>query len=287
MNATATAPAPTELEGELLAALRSNQSDLFVHDAADMTALWMATYQQQGISDERIENRLNHILGYALGKAPGYAATVADGVVLARLAADMARSGNIYNTYRVVQRPNGPVIVFRGQPHLRRVLNAPVYRATNAKVIAMGVGKDALKAGARSGLVLTVVVSATARTIDWLFNDNGTIHSVLGHIATDILKGIIATGAGLLMGLALAGGAAATVAIVPIGFGIAAAVIVGFALDHLDENYKITHRLSEALARSHHQWKLDTEQVRRDTRYYFGTTEGQVQFIRFFSRGRW
>lgn len=269
------------LHGELLNALSTHQATLFVHDAADLTALWKAGYQHQGLREESIARRYRHLTGYVLDKAPSHAATVSDSIVLVRLATDMARSGSIYNTYRIVQRPNGPVIVFKGQPHLRRVLNAPVYRLTNPKVIAMGVGKEALRSAARTGFRLTVIVSATTRTIEWLFLEKGSFHSVIGSVSTDIAKALTVTGTGLVGGLIFAGGG---VAVAPVALGLGVAVVTGSILDLLDDELKVTLRLTQALVEKHEDWKVSTEPARRQIRYYFGTTPGQVDFMRHFLR---
>lgn len=137
-------------------------------------------------------------------------------------------------------------------------------------------------------MVLTVILSAVIRTIEWLFFDKGTVHSVLASFSTDVLKTALGTAAGLSASLVVAGASvAATVAVLPLATGIGVALLVGMGLDALDNHFQLTQKLVDALARQHQQWKLQTEPARRDLRYYFGTAQGQLSFVRFFSRGGW
>jgi hypothetical protein len=281
------------LRSELNSAFQENNADLFVLEYPDLVVLWVETSRMQAMSGEQIQRRFRELTGQALtlggsALAAGrdYGAAATDAQAMLSLARDLHRSGNIFGTYRIEIRRGRRYVVFRGRPGLRQVLTAPRYLETNPKVIRMGVGREASRAMARSGLLLTFVFSVSANTYEWLRNDEATFLYLLGNVATDMAKAGIATAAGYL---AAAGVAAATaggvIAVLPIAAGIAVGLAVGFALNQLDDRFNLTGRLVDAMTASYNQWKADVEQVRRDFRYYFGTVQGQMEFIRRMSGG--
>ncbi|WP_417520672.1 hypothetical protein [Marinobacter sp.] len=229
-----------------------------------------------------------------MGTIRDHTGTVSSSIVLVKLGADMHRSGTLFATYRVILRQGKSYIVLSGYAGLRRYLTAPVYGVGNPKVIKMGIGQVAAKAALKSGAVLTLILSPAVRTLEWLFTDElKTMEAMLAHIATDIAKGLIAAGAayfasGVLPAIAVSMGAS-VVAVIPVVAGIAVAIAAGKLLNLVDNKLGLTEKLVDALVQHKESWatamkenKRSVELVRRETNYYFGSTRGNLDFIRRF-----
>ncbi|PCM42977.1 hypothetical protein [Marinobacter sp. ANT_B65] len=179
----------------------------------------------------------------------------------------MHRSGALFGTYRVIHRQGKNFIVLSGYAGLRRYLTAPVYGVGNPKVIKMGIGQAAAKGALKTGAVLTLILSPAVRTLEWLFTDElKKMEAMLAHIATDIAKGFITAGAAYF----------------------AAAML----LNMVDNKLGLTEKLADALIQHKESWatameenRRSVEQIRREANYYFGSTRGNLDFIRRF--GGW
>ncbi len=267
----------------------SNQVDAYVLDARELSGIWVNLQRSRGNSEAEIASNFNDVTGFALDQIRNHTSTAMSAVVLAKLGTDMHRSGNIFGTYRLIQRSGKSLIVFSGWPGLRRHLNAPVYGLTHPKVVKMGVGQAAAGSMLRSGVMFTFILSPTIRTIEWLFIDEkSTLEQVFARVSTDIVKGLISATAGYFAGAAITSiGVAATgavIAIAPLGLAIGVAIVVGLGLDALDNRYGITERLSLALAQRFDEWKQASNQVRRESQHYFGNPRGQMEFMQRFLR---
>lgn len=280
------------LRADLSAQFSDHQTDLYVLSARELTAVWRSIQKERNNTEDQTEALFESLTGIALTAIREHTGTVASTVVLTRLAADMHRSGSILGTYRVVQREGRHFIILSGYAGLRRHLNAPVYGISNPKVIRMGVGVAAANAALKSGAVLTLILSPAIRSLEWLFVDQKkSLESVLAHVTTDIVKGFCAAGAAYFIGGALPAATSmagfAIAAVIPVGIGIAVAIAAGFALNSLDERYGITEKLADALVRCRKDWvdawdqnRREWERARRDLNYYFGSSRGNLEFIR-------
>lgn len=237
------------------------------------------------------ESVFEELVGALPDAVVDYTSPVLDSLVLTRLGAEMSRSGNVIGSYRVIRREGKSLIVFSGHPGLRRHLTATVYGINHPKVISMGVGQSAANAMLKSGLLLTLIISPVVRTIEWLFIDEkATFELVLARVSSDIIKAVIATGTGYAVSAFVAAGTGASViAVAPIMAGIAIAVAVTLTLNEVDKTFGLTESLANSLADISKEWLLTTSQVRRDFGYYFGTSEGALEFMRRFPGGyrRW
>lgn len=230
---------------------QNHQHHLYVLDPQDLVRLFIADKKHRFLwSDVDVEAWLKtHSIALAGGTlqfASQYGTATIDSVTLGKLATEMVRSGSILNTYRVVYQKGRPYVVFKGNAGLRRIFTGTRYGAENPKLIAMGVGKTALKAGAKSGFMIGMAFSVTFDLETWMTTDQETIPQLLGHISADLLKNALSTGAGLAVGLALADGAA--IAVAPLALSIFVGVAVGFWLGDLDQEYRITKRHSAGIA---------------------------------------
>lgn len=256
-------------------------------NARELTGIWVNLQKGRNLSEDETSSLFEEVTGFALSMILDHTGTASSAIVLAKLGADMHRSGLIFGTYRIIQREGKQLIVLSGYAGLRRHLNAPVYGLSNPKVIRMGVGISAANAALKSGALLTLILSPAVRTAEWLFVDQKqTLESVWAHIATDIVKGFIAAGAAYFVGgvfpavASMAGFAIA--AVIPVGLGIIVAIAAGFALNAIDERYGISEKIAEALVESRKDWVIATERVSRDFHYYFDTPQGNLEFIRRF-----
>lgn len=264
----------------------SNQVDLYALQLHELVGIWVNTKKRSDLSEQEIEEQFQEVAGYSLELIRDYGANVSAGTVLGKLAADMGRTGHIFQTYRVVQKSGTKFVIFRGKPGLRRHLTAPRYKLKNPKVVSMGVGKAALGTMARGSILFTIIASPLTRGLEWLFTDKQmALESVLAGVSTDIMKAVVATGAGYFAGLLVAvSSGSMMVAVAPLTVSIAAAIFVGYGLNQLDKQFGITEQLSDALAEHKLQWEQSIRKVSRDSSYYFSTVPGQLEFMQRFLR---
>jgi len=266
----------------------ANQTDVYVLSVRELTDIWMKAQKARGKPDSEIESLYERITGFTLGAILDYTGPASDFVVLSRLGADMHRSGALFAKYRVIQRQGKSLIVLSGYAGLRRYLTAPVYGLGNPKVIKMGIGQVAAKSALKTGVVLTLILSPSVRTLEWLFTDElKTMETVLAHIGTDIAKGLIAAGAAYftagVIPAAVAGGGASVIAVVPVAVGVVVAIVGTMILNRLDDHLGITEMLTDALVKAIEENKRSIDKVRREANYYFGSARGGLDFIRGFT----
>src|SRR5690554_2768187 len=116
------------------------------------------------------------------------------------------------------------------------------------------------------------------------------LETVLARVSTDIIKGIIATGSGFLASAFVAASiGTAVIAVAPILAGIAIAVAISLTLNELDKAFGVTEALANRLAEAKEDWLIATSQTRSEFNFYFGTSEGALEFMRRFpgNRRRW
>lgn len=232
--------------------LLANRHDVFVLNASDMLTLFMmdkrrrfawcdddvlAWLKEHGIEATRV----------SLKFGATYAAALNDSHVLAILAKEMIRSGSILSRYREVTQNGRRYIVFMGYAGLRKTLTATRYGVSNPKVMALAVGKDALKAGSEAGFLIAIAFSITFDVVNWMANDKHTIQELVAEISTDLIKNAISTAAALGASLFVASGGS-VIAVAPIAAGIVVALGVGYLLNVLDDEFGLTEKLAEAMA---------------------------------------
>ncbi len=183
-------------------------------------------------------------------------------------------------TYQVIQRGNSTPIALRGYAGLRVHLPASLYGAQHPTIIRMAVGPAGQRAMASGGIIVTAVVSPAVRTFQWIFDDEVTWRHLLVNVSMDMAKAVAAAGAMVFAGAVAA--SLTSIVIVPVAFGIFAAVAVGYGLSVLDQKFDITDKLVSALEET----ERSIRESGREASYYLGTTRGQMDFIRRFS-GYW
>ena len=153
------------------------------------------------------------------------------------------------------------------------------YLANNTKVISVGIGKEALKQGAKSGFYVSIFFSITLNSINWLFEEDYRWTNWLATTTTDIVKALVGALAGIFAGLILT---RATVAVVAIGLGILIGVAVSLVLNSIDERLKITKSLIKYLEeREDELMEQTTTRIRKELyKVYIVTTETIVKSIK-------
>jgi len=119
----------------------------------------------------------------------------------------------------------------------------PPYRK-HGKKVKNKVGEGAIKA-AKSGGILAVVLMTVYRVADYVLTDEATLSSLIGTLATDVVKIGITTGASIAAATFLAG--VTTLAVGPILAVVVVGVGVSMLLDNLDQKYGITDRVIAGL----------------------------------------
>ncbi|WP_165726300.1 hypothetical protein [Pseudoalteromonas sp. SA25] len=111
------------------------------------------------------------------------------------------------------------------------------FQIYNAKLL--GVGKEALKQGAKSGFYISVFFSVTLNSISWLFEEDYRWTNWLATTSTDIVKAVLGAIGGILFGL--------LIAVVAISAGIIVGVGISILLNQADIKLKITESLIKYL----------------------------------------
>lgn len=162
-------------------------------------------------------------------------------VAVARLVKDFRGAGRyVEKTYNGIR-----YIIFKGHAGLRSIFTGTRYRADNPKILSMGIGRLGMRHAAMAGARLTLVFAGAFRIAECLLNDHATLTSLIGHLATDVVKISLAAGAGYLAGLA-----AAAIGVTSLGFvsgPLVASLIVGgglgFYLNGFDRQHELTDKL--------------------------------------------
>jgi len=137
-------------------------------------------------------------------------------------------------------------VVFKGYPGLRRVLTGTRYGALHPKVVGLGIGKAGVAKSVKGGTIVSVVLLTVWNIVDYVIRDEATLGQMLGGIAGDVSKALIAGGVGYAAGSA-AVALGMTVAAGPLVIAVVVGLGVGWALDALDEKYRFTERLQKQL----------------------------------------
>ncbi|WP_241509931.1 hypothetical protein [Photorhabdus laumondii] len=132
-------------------------------------------------------------------------------------------------------------IKISGYAGVRKIITASRYKASNMKVISMGIGQKGLNSGIVKGMKFSIFFSAAYRTVELMFKDEYTLADFLGNIAVDLAKTVIIacvawTFGSIMIATSIAGASVVGVAFVVfiVGFGMT------YALDIIDKRFKIS-----------------------------------------------
>lgn len=214
--------------------------DIYTLDAPGFLELWISVQRSQGKTNEQIAEKLKEFgletTKTTLAQARDNLTTVKSSFLLAVLAKDLAKSGNLFSNYYITSQGGKNYIVFKGNQRLRTIITGTRYLTTNTKMMNFGIGGKALKAGAKSGFVISALFSISLQSIKWLFEEDYRWSNWITNLSVDIAKIAMASIAGYLTAKGLAAGLLMTMGaapvIVPIGIGLAVSVGVATVLAH-------------------------------------------------------
>ncbi|WP_057462383.1 hypothetical protein [Pseudovibrio sp. POLY-S9] len=143
-------------------------------------------------------------------------------------------------------------VVFKGYSALRETLKGTRYLSTSPKVIAFGIGPEALKSAGRSNAIIMITCYVALDVMQFVMSDEQLYHELFANIITDVAIGTVAMAAGALAAagaVAIAGTitAIALPAVVVTGGAIIVGLYVGHKLSELSESYQIKKKLGAAL----------------------------------------
>ena len=140
----------------------------------------------------------------------------------------------------------GTYIIIAGYAGLRRqLLQGTRFLAANPRMVQMGLGIRGLQNVAKGGFLLSLVVGTGIETLDFIFNDEKTMHDLVGGIGVEAVK------AGLATMIAISAGAltasVTTLVIFPLGAMALAIFATGALLNYTDQRWKIKQNVITAL----------------------------------------
>ncbi|PIF38114.1 hypothetical protein CLV01_3099 [Delftia sp. 60] len=140
----------------------------------------------------------------------------------------------------------GTYIIITGYAGLRRqLLQGTRFLAANPRMVQMGLGIRGLQNVAKGGFLLSLVVGAGIETLDFIFNDEKTMHDLVGGIGVEAVKAGLGTLAGIAAATITTG--MTTVAVMPL-FAMAVAVLItSFALNQADTYWRVKENVVNAM----------------------------------------
>lgn len=140
----------------------------------------------------------------------------------------------------------GTYIIITGYAGLRRqLLQGTRFLAANPRMVQMGLGIRGLQNVAKGGFLLSLVVGTGIEALDFIFNDEKTMHDLVGGIGVEAVK------AGLATMIAISAGAltasVTTLVIFPLGAMALAIFATGALLNYTDQRWKIKQNVITAL----------------------------------------
>lgn len=219
------------MESQIKPALESNQETLYMFS---MESLLKEAKEKLGksLDDYTVSDAKKH---------GSYYVPIADSLVAMKILKDLGISGKA-----VMKNVSGKsYVILKGLPGKRNILTGTRYLATNPKIIKMAIGTKAVNRSILKGSMITLVITIPLTIVDACLKDQVSIGTLLGSVASDITKVLIASGAASLAAMAV--GAITTLAAGPLIAAIFVGVAAGMALESLDQRYGITDKLVAAI----------------------------------------
>ncbi|WP_313282197.1 hypothetical protein [Delftia tsuruhatensis] len=240
---------------QITRAMDSQQVDVVVLTPQE----FIGVLQDRSRNDPRLEANLRAILAQsALGRYWTQTASPNAGKPWTIPASMLANDAYLFTRTLIALRlagartyvkatPKGTYIIITGRAGFRgNLLQGTRFLTTNPRMVQMGLGMRGLKGVARGGFILSLVVGIGVETLDFIFNDEKTMHDLVGGIGVEAVKAGLATTVGLGAGLVVGVGAA-TLAILPLVTMAVAVFLSGIALNKIDEIWDIKKNVIFAL----------------------------------------
>ncbi|HDF2342065.1 TPA: PAAR domain-containing protein [Morganella morganii] len=153
------------------------------------------------------------------------------------------------------------LIKLTGHPGIRKILNAPVFRLDNTKVVDLGIGKYGLAKSVIEGARLTFYVAAAYRTLDYILNDETSLAKFIGSLATDVVKLGIASV--ISWGAATAITTLTAVVSVPLIVVVAFGLLSAIAPNMLDDKFGVTDKVVAYLEASQQEFVQKAREIEK------------------------
>ncbi|OWO81933.1 hypothetical protein B5C26_12190 [Photorhabdus luminescens] len=177
-----------------------------------------------------------------------YAGNIHDSFDLFNVIGEFKKLGIKATEY--VGKDGNRYIKISGYAGVRKIITASRYKASNMKVISMGIGQQGLNSGIVKGMKFSIFFSAAYRTVELMFKDEYTLADFLGNIAVDLAKTVIIAFVSwvigsLMLAISVSGASVIVVSGVVLGIG----VLMTYALDNIDKKFKISETVINLIKR--------------------------------------
>ncbi len=184
----------------------------------------------------------------AKGILKSYTAPTLDAITASRMINEL---GFETNQVEVRKYQNGKkYVIFKGHPGNRSIFIGTRYSVKNPEVVRLAIGPKGIVEPAKSGFVISFILSCGLEVFEYLIQDTYTLSKLLGTLSSDLIKiglaSIAAAAAGLIVGSVAIIGSVATA---PLLVAIAIGIVTGKTLDKVDRRFGATKALINAYAR--------------------------------------
>ena len=248
-------PAISEEKQKLSTAINTNQQMVAIFEAEAFEKEWaegnivrQAQLNSSPLSYQ-VRDDLKTIIGHSIDAISVMKFT--------KMAADMGLNGEVVlKNYAgksfVIFKSTGNLHHFITQ--LKQRLNRSKHITAKPKVVQMAIGNAQASQGAVRGGMITFAIFTAINIMDYIIRDQATFARLAGTIASDFAKISVGALAGVTAhalsstGLGVFGVShAVTLSLGPIVIAIAAGLLIGFALNAIDDKYQLTEKIVSKL----------------------------------------
>lgn len=167
----------------------------------------------------------------------GYVAPANDVRTVAQIVIELGLQGKV-----VEKIVNGKhYVILKGYPGLRKTLRGTRYLANNPKIMTLAIGKVGVGKSIISGMKLTVLLTVPLTVLKYILDDNSTLASLLGTVASDLMKLSISSVVGAAAAAVV--GTITTIAAGPLAAAVVFGVATAIFLEKIDADYGLTDAL--------------------------------------------
>ncbi|PID44455.1 MAG: hypothetical protein CSB48_01875 [Proteobacteria bacterium] len=203
--------------------LNANSHELFI-----MTAEEFAQFKSRIASVATLDNAKT---------IAGYVAPAMDAATVVGQVREFGAGG------RIVEKTIGGrrYVILKGYPGLRKALKGTRYLANNPKIVSMAIGKVGVAKSILHGAKITVFLTVPINVLKYLIDEQSTLGSLIGTIASDLVK--VGISSALAAGAAAAVGVLTKVAAGPLVAALFVGVATAILLEKIDAEFGLTTAL--------------------------------------------
>lgn len=218
---------------KLQAQLRKNHHTFVVVDTLGLIELW-----------ERKTNKTREqITGNNLQFIAPYLSPTLDTSQIAFIAKDIVANHAI----KIKNLEGKQYFIFKIKSHIKNLVKSMKPRAPQLKIIDIGISRNNSIKSVHSGLRLTFITTVSANIFKYFIDDKNTLGNLIGTTVTDTVKMALSATASVAIITAFKTGGAAAIVSGPFAIAVIAGVLIGVALNQLDNYFGITDALAAAI----------------------------------------